>query len=611
MNILSVSQYYPPHVGGVEVVARAHATCLVAAGHTVTVHTFALHGTAPGVAEEGGVAVYRVRGWHGFERWFGIPFCLGGFGAIRTLAQLVRGADVVHLHDVLYPLSWLTYLMARWYGRPLILVQHVAFVVHRVRIVEWVERFVYATWGRALLRAASAVIVFHANVREFVRGLGVPASRIRELRNGVDLTVFHPDPGVDVATIRRSFRLPTDRPLALFVGRFVPKKGCRELYEARDPAYDLVFVGSGSLPGVWAETPGVHVLGALNRTQLAELYRAVDVFVLPARGEIFTLAMQEAMASGLPVVTTRDPAYRSYGLDTHHMLLVEPNAPALRSALSTVCGDAALRARMGAYSLAWAQERFDVHVNDAALRELYTRVAAVTRTIVTTSWDDGHTLDRKLASLLAQYGIRGTFYIAPYDHEILPHDRLTDDNLRALAEEGFEVGAHTLTHRLLPTLSPDEARGEIVGSREHLERVLGAPITSFCYPAGKYQRKHVALVEGAGYTYARSVRRFSLRVGDPLEARTSIHTYDHWLDALKLMWFVRGNPRAFLRLYRRWDRQAIALFDRVRARGGVFHLWGHSDEVDRHGDWGRLERVLAHIAHHADVAYVTNRDTVL
>ena len=45
-------------------------------------------------------------------------------------------------------------------------------------------------------------------------------------------------------------------------------------------------------------------------------------------------------------------------------------------------------------------------------------------------------------------------------------------------------------------------------------------------------------------------------------------------------------------------------------QGGVYHLWGHSWEVDARGDWGRLERVLGYIAGRPQVAYVANHDVI-
>jgi hypothetical protein len=68
------------------------------------------------------------------------------------------------------------------------------------------------------------------------------------------------------------------------------------------------------------------------------------------------------------------------------------------------------------------------------------------------------------------------------------------------------------------------------------------------------------------------------------------------------------RPVRLSRWVRNWDDLAIDMFELIRARGGVFHLWGHSWEIDEQGDWDRLERVLRHVSGRQDVRYVTNGD---
>src|SRR3989344_6448243 len=71
------------------------------------------------------------------------------------------------------------------------------------------------------------------------------------------------------------------------------------------------------------------------------------------------------------------------------------------------------------------------------------------KVIVTTSWDDGHKLDLKVASILKKYSIKGTFYICPEDRELRKSELLSDREIVMLSKD-FEIGAHTMTHLLLP-----------------------------------------------------------------------------------------------------------------------------------------------------------------
>lgn len=230
------------------------------------------------------------------------------------------------------------------------------------------------------------------------------------------------------------------------------------------------------------------------------------------------------------------------------------------------------------------------------------------RVFVTTSWDDGHRLDPRLADLLEKYRIPGSFYIAPRNLEIQPKDRLDAAGIRELSTR-FEIGGHTLTHQRLPLISDREAEDEIRAGKQELEDIIGAEVSSFCYPRGEYTPVHVRQAAEAGYRLARTVKRSSLAAGAPLEMVTTVNAYAHRVDGPLALRLAGRRPWRAATLYLDWDELAIRWFDLALERGGVYHLWGHSWEVDARGDWKRLERVLAHIADRPDVDYGDNRDT--
>jgi peptidoglycan/xylan/chitin deacetylase (PgdA/CDA1 family) len=76
------------------------------------------------------------------------------------------------------------------------------------------------------------------------------------------------------------------------------------------------------------------------------------------------------------------------------------------------------------------------------------------------------------------------------------------DELRRLADAGWEIGSHTRTHRRLPTLTDDELREELTASRARLEQELGAPCRSLAYPFGEADERVVAAAREAGYDAA-------------------------------------------------------------------------------------------------------------
>src|SRR5438270_8057291 len=99
---------------------------------------------------------------------------------------------------------------------------------------------------------------------------------------------------------------------------------------------------------------------------------------------------------------------------------------------------------------------------------------------ITTSWDDGHPLDFRVAELLAKYGLRGTFYV-PRTAETPTMNAI---QLRELSCS-FEVGAHTLHHIDLTGVSEQYAGQEIRACKAWLEDCTGQACSMFCPPKGK------------------------------------------------------------------------------------------------------------------------------
>jgi len=93
----------------------------------------------------------------------------------------------------------------------------------------------------------------------------------------------------------------------------------------------------------------------------------------------------------------------------------------------------------------------------------------------------------------------------------LPDDlMMTSDQVRALSAAGMEIGAHTMTHPILRTLSAAAARHEIEQSRTVLEAIIGGRVRAFAYPNGRpgddYTERDRALVQSLGFAYAPSTR---------------------------------------------------------------------------------------------------------
>jgi rhamnosyl/mannosyltransferase len=122
----------------------------------------------------------------------------------------------------------------------------------------------------------------------------------------------------------------------------------------------------------------MHFLGNVPDADLPALYRSADAFVLPStsRAESFGTVLVEAMASGLPCVTTEIGTGTSYVVqDSATGLVVPPRSPeALASALGQLLGNAALRARMGAAGRDRALREFTAEVMVDRVERVYLEV---------------------------------------------------------------------------------------------------------------------------------------------------------------------------------------------------------------------------------------------
>jgi peptidoglycan/xylan/chitin deacetylase (PgdA/CDA1 family) len=229
--------------------------------------------------------------------------------------------------------------------------------------------------------------------------------------------------------------------------------------------------------------------------------------------------------------------------------------------------------------------------------------------IVTTSWDDGDFADLKLAELLQSRGVCGTFYI-PIDYRKRPLDH---GQLRGLASEGFEIGAHGLSHKSLSGLPRLDLVREIGPCKPILEDIIGREVRMFCYPRGHYDASVVRALQGAGYWGARTVRMLATRTAfDPFEMPTTLQIYPHpsftYLKNAASAWRLEGLQTCLLQMPRlgSWLELAKKLFDAVLEHGGIWHLYGHSWEVERLGLWDDLCEILDYVGRRDGVSYVPN-----
>ena len=223
--------------------------------------------------------------------------------------------------------------------------------------------------------------------------------------------------------------------------------------------------------------------------------------------------------------------------------------------------------------------------------------------IVTTSWDDGHRLDLKLARMLSKHGVKGTFYISPFYLK----DILKEAQVKEL-DGSHEVGAHSLTHANLTSMPMNEAGKEITGSKLYLEKILKHEINMFCYPKGKYSQEIKEMVKKCGFLAARTCNHGNFEFPkDPYEWQITLHASNRSPFMTFKIWIKsRISPKSLLD----WETRAKLLFDSFLNKGGIYHLWGHSWEIEARNEWNKLERVLNYISGRNGVQYKTNGEII-
>jgi glycosyltransferase involved in cell wall biosynthesis len=207
-----------------------------------------------------------------------------------------------------------------------------------------------AGWERRAFRKAQAIVACSQRVGRELSAMGVPPERTRVILNGVDCDEFCPG-GAD----REALGLPIGVPLALFVGELrTPRKNLDTLLRAllHVPSLHIAVVGAtqGSPYPRLASRLGlgsrVQFLGF--RRDVPQLMRAADVCVCPSRYEPFSLVVLEAMASGVPVITTGNVGAAELVTPDCGVVLGDPNdAQALAAALEALAHDPARRASLG------------------------------------------------------------------------------------------------------------------------------------------------------------------------------------------------------------------------------------------------------------------------
>jgi len=364
MKVLHLGKYYPPARGGMETILE-----LICSRTSMSVQNRVL------VANEGGAPSREQRGTVEIVRAPAIAK-IGAVAVCPTLPFRLRAErpDLIVLHEP-NPMALLAYFLAR--PPATLLVWFHSEVIRP----GWRYALFYKPFLRFALRRAARIVVSSPT-------LASSSAQLAEWRDKCVVIPF----GVEnqsgasfdaTANRAEAIRREHKGPLVLFVGRIVPYKGIDVLLEAmQNLQATALVVGEGperTQLDARADALGVGdrvtFLRAVSANELAALYRACDLFVLPSvtRQEAFGVVLLEAMASGKPVISTNLGTGTSW-VNQHGItgLVVAPrDARALRDAIERLTSDQALRRAMGDAARERAQTMFTIDRMISSVLELY------------------------------------------------------------------------------------------------------------------------------------------------------------------------------------------------------------------------------------------------
>jgi alpha-1,6-mannosyltransferase len=384
MTICDLTQFYSPFSGGVRRYVAEKAAHLEAAGDR---HVLIIPGEKTERRVEGLRTIYTIES--------PLVSRTARYRALLNLNLVEEALEREKPHLIEsgdpYQVAWKAIASGRALGIPVVGFYHSHFPDAVLRSVakyfgsisvmiagEIGQRYVDSLYNRF-----ERTLVPSAGLAELLKTWGL--ENVETLELGVDTGVFYPDAGRGAAA-RKRLGWPDDRQVLLYVGRLNPDKNVRRLLEAFSRLHEdepgrfhLAVVGDGMLRGalqrLQEETDSVSWTRYCSSAgELADIYRAADLFVHPGVKETFGLVTLESQACGTPVVGIRGSYMDTIIFSDLHNWSVEDDGEALAAAIRTVAtGDLAASGLRAASSVG---SRYDWKAVFARLFTIYREVIA-------------------------------------------------------------------------------------------------------------------------------------------------------------------------------------------------------------------------------------------
>ena len=367
MKILRVvSDLYPSVVGGIGIHAHRMSTEQARRGHEVTVLTLNQK-KLPETEFVDGYQVFR------FPSYF--TMCGNSFapGLILEIMRRRKSVDIIHAHSHLFFSTNVCVLARLLHSAPLVITNHGLI---SASAPAWLNTLYKHTVSRVTFHIADHIICYTDIEKENIEKLGIDPNKITVIHNGVDITLFAPGDS-EKNTYNKQI---------LWVGRYVPGKGVEYLIEAfsqirnKIPDAHLVLVGEGPGKNSVEEQlcelqirSSVTLIDTIDNSELPKMYNQSDVFVLPSIMEGVPRTLLEAMACGVPVVTTN----LSHLVDIVNgagLVVPSKNSQLLTDAILTILDDESQAKLMGDLGKIKVQNQYSWEDTVKKTLELYDSV---------------------------------------------------------------------------------------------------------------------------------------------------------------------------------------------------------------------------------------------
>jgi 1,2-diacylglycerol 3-alpha-glucosyltransferase len=365
MNIVMITDTYPPHVNGAALATERLAQQLVIRGHTVSIiapsDTFQSK-----ITQQKNISIYRVRSipvlFEKTQEFRVSPKPLHN-KEIRNIIKQIK-PDIIYINEPLL-LGLSAVKIGKEFGIPVAASHHfmpenlVHYLHLPLRIEDMIHRRIWK-WYAKLCTNFSVVICPTQVAADLIKKYR-PDVHLQVISNGIDLQTFNKNN--DGTYLKAEFKLP-NKPILLFVGRLDKEKNIDVLIRAgallKDKIeFHIVIAGQGKekvalkkLATNAAMSGKITFTGYLPKKDLPNIYAASDIFVMPSIAELQSLVTMEAMASGLPVIGANAVAIPHLVHDGENGFLFKPvDEYSLAEKLSQLLESKKLRHEMGLKSV--------------------------------------------------------------------------------------------------------------------------------------------------------------------------------------------------------------------------------------------------------------------